>query len=122
MRRLATMVVFVGVAVMMAYGIGGMAVAEEEKADCADGKAIFTESKCDMCHSVKAAGIEAKVKSEKMQGPDLTGVGSRHEADWIVKYVNKEVQLNDKDHKGAFKGSDEDLQSLIAWLEGLAEE
>jgi hypothetical protein len=49
-----------------------------------------------------------------MQGPDLSG--AQYEEDWLIKYVKKEVQLNDKDHKGAFKGSDDDLKAILAWL------
>jgi cytochrome c2 len=122
MRRFATMTMFAAAAMLLAYGFVGISTAEEEKAGCADGKALFEASKCNMCHAVKAAGIEAKVKSEKMQGPDLGGVGSRHEAEWIVKYVKKEVQLEEKDHKGTFKGSDEDMKAILAWLGGLSEE
>jgi cytochrome c5 len=118
MRRFATMTMFAAVAVLLAYGVVGISSAEEEKAGCDDGKALFEANKCNMCHAVKAAGIEAKVKSEKMQGPDLGGVGSRHEADWIVQYVKKEAQKEDKDHKGTFKGSDDDLKAMITWLDG----
>jgi cytochrome c2 len=118
MRRFATMTMFAAAAIVLASGFVGISSAEEEKADCADGKALFEANKCNMCHAVKAAGIEAKVKSEKMMGPDLGGVSSRHEADWIIQFVKKEVQLEGKDHKGAFKGSDDDLKAMITWLDG----
>lgn len=87
-------------------------VAAEEGADNA-----FVAQKCNMCHAVSTAGIEAKVKSEKMQGPDLAGISSRHEADWIAKFLRREVQLDGADHKKEFKGTDEELKALIAWLE-----
>jgi mono/diheme cytochrome c family protein len=122
MRRFATMTMLAAAALMLAYGFAGISSAEEEKADLADGKALFEASKCNMCHAVKAAGIEAKVKSEKMQGPDLTGLGSRFEADWVVKYLRKEVQLEEKDHKGTFKGSEDDVKAIMAWLDGLSAE
>ena len=81
-------------------------------------KTIFLAQKCNVCHSVQSAGIEAKTKSEKMKGPDLTGITSRRETDWIAKYVRKEVQLDGRDHKKEFKGSKEELAALISWLEG----
>jgi hypothetical protein len=31
-----------------------------------DGKEIFLAQKCDLCHTVSSAGIEAKTKSDKM--------------------------------------------------------
>ena len=49
------------------------------------------------------------------EGTDLPTATPR-EADWIVGYVRKEVQLNDKDHKKASKATDEELAALVAWL------
>lgn len=81
-----------------------------------DGKAIFLAQKCNTCHAVSSAGIEAKTTSAKMKGPDLTGVGERYEREWIVKYVQKEVDKDGKSHSTAFKGSDEELEALVDWL------
>jgi hypothetical protein len=106
---------------ILVLGNAGMISAGEEKS-CADGQEKFMAAKCNMCHAVEAAGIEAKVKSEKMAGPDLTGFASRQEEDWFVQYVKKEVQLEGKDHKGTFKGSDEDLKAMYAWLGELSAE
>lgn len=86
------------------------------------GKQVFVDQGCNKCHGVTSAGIEATIKSEKMQGPDLDGVGSRHDAEFLSKYVKKEAQLNDKDHKATWKGSDEELAALIGWLETLEQQ
>jgi hypothetical protein len=85
-----------------------IAVAGEE------GLAAFTAQKCNMCHSVPQAEIVAKVKSEKMKGPDLPN--ESRESDWISGFLKREVQLNDADHKKEFKGTDEELQVIAAWL------
>ena len=79
-----------------------------------DGQAAFTAQKCNMCHSVPQADIVAKVKSEKMKGPDLPN--ESREADWIASFVKREVQLDGADHKKEFKGTDEELQAIAAWL------
>ena len=80
-----------------------------------DGKAIFLAQKCDMCHSVSTAGIEAKSKA--MKAPDLVGVvTAEHDAKWIGEYVRKQVDLDGKKHGKAFTGSDEELKALISWL------
>lgn len=85
----------------------------------ADGKAVFTEKKCNTCHSVKNAGIE---KAKKKKGPDLSGVGIEHDAAWIAKWVNKEVEktsvYSDKKvkHKKKFKGSDAELKEVTTFL------
>jgi mono/diheme cytochrome c family protein len=80
----------------------------------ADGKEIFTAQKCNMCHSVPQAELTAKVKSAKMKGPDLPN--EARESEWIAGYLKRDVQLNDKDHKKEFKGTDEELQEIAAWL------
>ena len=84
-----------------------------------DGKALFTEThKCNMCHAVPAAEIEAKTKSEKMKGADLGGkIESDFEA--IAAYVRKAGELDGKSHKKEFKGTDEELQAIIDWLGSL---
>ena len=71
-----------------------------------------------MCHAAPAAGIEAKTKSEKMQGPDL---GGKFKADFaaIAAYVRKTGELDGKSHKKEFKGTDEELQAIIDWLGSL---
>ena len=94
-----------------------VAVAAEEDAGL-DGKKIFMAEKCNLCHSVSSADIEATTKSEKVRGPDLTGVAERHESDFIVDYLRQDVELDGKKHKKAFKGSDEEIGALIDWLLG----
>ncbi len=81
-----------------------------------DGKQIFLDSKCNLCHTVSTADIEAKMKSGKMAGPDLANVGDRHEADWIAKWLRKEAEMDGQKHPKAFTGSDEELGALISWL------
>jgi cytochrome c2 len=84
--------------------------------DDPDGKQVFEDEKCNLCHSVSTAGIEAKTKSEKLKGPDLVNLADSYEAKWIVKYVKKEADLDGKTHKKPFKGTDEELQALVDWL------
>lgn len=90
-------------------------------AEDAPGQAVFMAQKCNTCHSVEAVGIEAKMKSEKMKGPDLTDVASRHDAEWITKYLNKEVDIDGKKHSKGFTGTDEELQQLLDWFKSMAE-
>ena len=82
--------------------------------EAADGQASFVSSRCNMCHSVPQAEIVAKVTSEKMKGPDLPN--EPREVDWIKGFMKREIQFNDKDHKKEFKGTDEELQAIAAWL------
>ncbi|NIM00327.1 MAG: c-type cytochrome [Acidobacteria bacterium] len=79
-----------------------------------DGQAAFTAQKCNMCHSVPQAEIVAKVKSETMKGPDLPNAD--RDAAWIQEFVSRKVQLDGKDHKKEFKGTEEELAAIAAWL------
>jgi hypothetical protein len=81
-----------------------------------DGRQIFLDKKCDLCHAVTSSQIEAKTKLESMLGPDLAGVGSRREAGWLADYLNQDVLLNDAQHITDFKGSAEELAALVEWL------
>ncbi len=88
-------------------------------AEDSDSKALFIEGhKCNMCHAVPAADIEAKTKSEKMKGPDL---GGEAEADFetIATYMRKAGELDGKTQKKEFKGTDEELQTILDWLGSL---
>lgn len=81
-----------------------------------DGKEVFLAQKCNMCHGVSTAGIEATTKSAKMKGPDLVGVVQAHEPSWIADLLHKKIDVNGKKHSKEFKGTDEELTALIDWL------
>ena len=81
----------------------------------ADGKEVFVAAKCSMCHAVSSAGIEAKMKGSSA-GPDLKGISAERSAEWIAAYLKKEEKIDGKDHKAAFKGTDEEMKAVIDWL------
>ncbi|HLP15075.1 MAG TPA: c-type cytochrome [Bacteroidota bacterium] len=83
--------------------------AEEAKEAKKDGKAIFTASKCVMCHSVESAGIKKAPKKT-----DLSAVEMKTEK--IETYLMKESDLNGKKHAVKFNGSKEDLAVVAKWL------
>jgi cytochrome c5 len=80
-----------------------------------DGKKVFIDNKCNMCHTVTSAGIESK----KSDATDLSKVGKDRTVEFLTKYLKKETKLNDKDHKASYKGTDEDLTKLVQWLSTL---
>jgi mono/diheme cytochrome c family protein len=83
------------------------------------GQKAFEANKCSNCHSVEKVQIARKVQSEKMAGPDLSKIGDKHDAAWIAKFVTREVQLEDKQHKSEYKGTPEDLDAITKWLASL---
>jgi len=79
-----------------------------------DGKAIFLAQKCNMCHSVSTAGIEATTKSATMKGPDLVNIKS--DAAATAKFLHKETEMNGKKHPKDLKLPDADTKALIDWI------
>lgn len=96
-------------------GATGPAAAQAPKV--LDGKQIFLAQKCNLCHAVSSAGIQATVKSEKMKGPDLTGVTPKMDARVLNDFLRKKAEINGKKHGKEFTGSDEEIGALIAWLQ-----
>jgi cytochrome c2 len=95
--------------------LGTRSMTTAQDAAAKDGKTIFTESKCSMCHAISSEGIETKKKG----APDLSDVGTKLKADFIEKYISKEEQLDGKKHPIAFKGEAADKTTLANWLESL---
>jgi mono/diheme cytochrome c family protein len=103
-------ILFTGVLLATAYS------GEAQAQKVLDGKQIFLAQKCNLCHSVSPAGIEATTKSEKMKGPDLVGE-SKRDAKLLNGYLRKTADINGKKHVKQFTGSDEEIGALIAWLQ-----
>jgi len=92
-----------------------MAMAQDEKEED-PGKTIFKNNKCQSCHSIEAAGMK---KKPNQKPPDLSAVGSKHEAAFLAAFLKKKEAINDKKHAISFKGSDEELETLVQWLVSL---
>jgi mono/diheme cytochrome c family protein len=100
----------------LTFAVFALGFALASPAGAADGKAIFEAQKCNTCHGVSTAGIAATTTSEKMKGPDL--VGGVSDAAWTKQYIKKEVANKaDKKHMKEFKGTPEELDAIVAWLQ-----
>jgi len=86
-------------------------------ADDAAAQKLFVDKKCNTCHSIESAKIEKKMASSK--APDLSDVGSTRNAEWITKWLNKEVELNGKKHMPTWSGTPEEQKTLADWLASL---
>lgn len=89
------------------------AFAQEEPA----GKKLFVDNKCNMCHSITSASVDKKMASAK--GPDLSNLGADHDAAWITKWLNKEVDLEGKKHPATVKMADADMKTMVDYLASL---
>ncbi len=105
------------IAVVVLAGLGLLPARAEEPAS--PGRSAFLAQKCDLCHSVPAAGIESKMKSATMKGPDLGPAVSQHDPKLLRDFLRKQGQLGGKDHKKEFTGTDAELAAVLAWLGGL---
>src|SRR3989344_4784882 len=89
-----------------------------------DGKDVFLKYKCNNCHTVSTADIEAKTKTK---APDLADVTIRHKTKWIRKFIRQnethtpcpsvESSLDGKKHPVNFKGTKEEEDALIELLD-----
>ncbi|MDY7094730.1 MAG: cytochrome c [Acidobacteriota bacterium] len=91
------------------------AAAGDGEAD-APGRMVFMDAKCNLCHGIDSLGIEAKTKSEKLRGKDLSTIGADHDAEWFTAFLKREIELDGAKHKKGFTGSDEELMTLVNWL------
>lgn len=115
MKTLAFALSIVLAGLLLASAYSGPAAAEGPKAP--DGKQIFLAQKCNLCHTVSSADIQATVKSDKMKGPDLAALAPKPEAKLLADYLRKKAEIHGKKHGKEFTGSDEELAALISWLQ-----
>lgn len=78
-----------------------------------EGKQLFLDQKCNMCHTVSSASI---TPTSKIKAPDLTGLASKEDPAFLKKYLKKEADKNGKKHLKPFSGTDAQLDALVAWL------
>ena len=104
-------------AAALVLGILG-ATAQIGAQEAADGRKVFDQEKCGLCHAVASVGIEAKTRSKKMKGPDLGGYQAEDNA-FLFAYLRQKEKIDEKKHRRAAKSSDEELQALVDWLASL---
>jgi cytochrome c553 len=80
-----------------------------------DAKQVFLDARCDRCHGVATAGVEAR----KPRASDLSHAGATRDAAWIRDYILRNELIDDSQHPVAWKGSDAELDTLVAWLASL---
>ena len=123
--NLVSLAAILGLPVLLAVTIPLLAAPAPVAAAAGDsagmpGKAVFIDLKCSLCHSIDSLGIERKSKSEKTKGPDLSTIGSEHDAAWLTKWLRQEVTAEDgKKHGKEWKGTPEQLKQVTEFLASL---
>ncbi len=115
---------------VLAVALGAFVASADEAKEPA-GKTLFLTYKCNSCHTIDAVGVAKRSATEekeetaatpasttpKKKPPDLSSVGLDVKADWITKYLKKlETNKAGKKHIKLFKGTDEELATLVTWL------
>lgn len=85
-------------------------------AHASDGQELFVAQKCTTCHAVSSVGLEARMTKGPMAGPDLVGVADSRDAAWITAYLRGEEKIEGKKHARPFKGTPEELQTIVSWV------
>lgn len=84
--------------------------------DIEKGKAVYTANKCQTCHAIEGKGNKKY---------PLDKVGAKLSADdiskWITAPAEMEAKLAEKPkiHMKAYKLADDDLKSLVAYMQSL---
>jgi cytochrome c2 len=100
----------IGVTILMGSAMSG-SLARGEEGSAEKGKEVYTAKKCGLCHTVDGSGGK--------KGGDLSDVGDKRDAEWLTKYMKDPKSLLPEAKMPAFRGSDEDLQALVAYLMSL---
>jgi mono/diheme cytochrome c family protein len=114
--KFLSLVSFVCLALLLSFPPVGSAQESES------GKKLFLDNKCNSCHAVESRGIQKKgaaSSGEKKGPPDLSGIGSARKAEWLTGYMKKENDIQGKKHIKAWTGNDEDLATIVKWMESL---
>jgi len=77
-----------------------------------NGKQIFLNNKCNNCHTI----VSLEITSSKDNAVDLSNAGSLSNEELLKSFLLKESKVNEKEHKIKFKGSNEELNTLVNWL------
>lgn len=82
----------------------------------ARGEKIFAEKKCVPCHAIKGKGGTV---GPAARGPDLSTVGAQRDAQWLKAFLKDPKAVNPKAKMMAFKGTEEELEAVVAYLGSL---
>jgi mono/diheme cytochrome c family protein len=89
----------------------GMRYAYGEEGLVEKGKQLYTQKKCGFCHTVDGSGGK--------KGGDLSDVSSKRDAEWLTKYLKDPKSLMPEAKMPAFRGTDEEVNALVAYLMSL---
>jgi len=93
-----------------------IAWAQADPALIAKGEKTLADKNCLPCHAIKGKGGTA---GPTARGPDLKMVGAQRDAQWLKMFMRNPGAVNPKSRMMPFKGNDEELEALVAYLASL---
>ena len=78
------------------------------KGDAVNGRDIFVAQRCALCHKIDGSG--------GVLGPDLSAVGTRRNAAWLLRYLPKPQADKPENKMPPVAVTGQDLDDLIAYL------
>lgn len=101
------LLIFAGVGVISLFGSSGYTQTKD------DGKTIYLATKCQLCHSIQSDGID---RTGKKEYSDLSKIGTKRTAEWIVKYLKKQETIDGVKHMKVLTNNDAEIETLAKWL------
>jgi mono/diheme cytochrome c family protein len=86
-------------------------IATADPAQVAAGETVYGKSRCAACHMIQGKGGKS--------GGDLSDVGAKRDTEWLKTFLTDPKSLMPKSRHPTFRGSDEELQALVAYMESL---
>jgi cytochrome c oxidase subunit 2 len=90
--------------------------AQADSALIAKGEKTFADKKCVLCHVIKEKGGTV---GPMARGPVLSTVGAQRDAEWLKAFMKDPKAVNPNAKMMAFKGTEEELEALVAYLGSL---
>ncbi len=86
-------------------------VTQAEGGQIAQGQKVYKDKKCAICHVIKGRGGKL--------GGDLSKAGAKRNARWLRGFMKNPKAVMPKVKMMPFRGSDEELDALVAYLASL---
>ena len=90
--------------------------AQADSALIAKGETTFADKRCVPCHAINGKGGTV---GPLARGPDLNTVGAQRDAQWLKAFMKDPKAVNSKAKMMAFKGTEKELEALVAYLGSL---
>ncbi|WP_447974725.1 c-type cytochrome [Nitrospira sp. Kam-Ns4a] len=85
--------------------------AQADPVQIVKGEQVYREKTCALCHMIRGQGGKT--------GPELSEVGAKRDAQWLKGFLKEPKAMMPKAKMLPFKGSDEELEALVAYLASL---